>query len=115
MMMWQLGQSAAGPDGQSSLAKFYGREIGSQNMARFKHDEFDRLYDRMQELPDSPQREAMFFEAKRLAAAYLPVKTRVHRIESDLTHPWVVGYRRPLFWRAWWHLVDIDDSRRPGA
>ena len=23
-------------------------------------------------------------------------------------YPWVVGYRRPVFWQEWWHMVDID-------
>jgi hypothetical protein len=32
----------------------------------------------------------------------------VHRISTDLLHPWVVGYRRPLFWQDWWQMVDIE-------
>jgi hypothetical protein len=27
--------------------------------------------------------------------------------------PWVIGYRRPVFWNDWWQHVDIDNSRRP--
>ncbi len=115
LMMWQLGSSADAPDGQGSLARMYGPEVGSQNMARFRHEPFDRLYERMKALPDGPEREALFHEAKRIAAAYLPWKYHVHRIEIDLVHPWVVGYRRPLFWNNWWHLVDIDTARRPDS
>jgi hypothetical protein len=33
---------------------------------------------------------------------------RVHRVFTDLVHPWVLGFRRPLFWQDWWHRVDID-------
>ncbi|HSW05367.1 ABC transporter substrate-binding protein [Aquabacterium sp.] len=113
LMMWQLGNSADKPDGQSALAAYYGPEIGGQNMARFKLPAFDRLYERLQALPDGPEREALFFEAKRLAVAYMPWKQHVHRVEIDLLQPWVVGYRRPLFWTEWWNSVDIDDSRRP--
>ena len=29
------------------------------------------------------------------------------------SHPWVMGYRRPLFWQEWWHMVDIDLAKRP--
>jgi len=115
LMMWQLAQSAASPDGQTALAKFYSPEIGSQNMARFKHEGFDRLYERMQALPDGPEREALFLDAKRIAVAYMPWKFRVHRLDSELLHPWVSGYRKPLFWQEWWHMIDIDidDGRRP--
>jgi ABC-type transport system substrate-binding protein len=113
LMMWQLAQSAAAPDGQTALAKFYSHEIGSQNMARFKHEGFDRLYERMQALPDGPERDALFREAKLIAAAYMPWKFRIHRIEGELVHPWVQGFRKPLFWQEWWHMIDIDVSKRP--
>ncbi|HSW03430.1 ABC transporter substrate-binding protein [Aquabacterium sp.] len=115
LMMWQLSSSAAGLDGQSALARLYGPETGGQNMARFKLEAYDRVYEQLQQLPDGPERDALFVEAKRIAAAYMPWKYRVHRIESDLLHPWVIGYRRPLFWRSWWHLIDIDSSRRPAS
>jgi len=113
LMMWQLISSSAQPDGQGSLARFYGPESGSQNMPRFKLEAFDRLYERMQQIPDGPERDALFIEAKRLATAYMPSKQRVHRMDVDLLQPWVVGYRRPPFWLEWWHMIDIDDSRRP--
>ncbi|WP_395701079.1 ABC transporter substrate-binding protein [Aquabacterium sp.] len=112
LMMWQLSSSAAGLDGQSALARLYGPEAGSQNMPRFKLAAFDRLYERMQALPDGPERDALFLEAKRIAATYLPWKNRIHRIDADLMWPWVVGYRRPLFWQDWWQYIDIDDTKR---
>jgi ABC-type transport system substrate-binding protein len=113
LMMWQLAQSAASPDGQTALAKFYSPEIGSQNMARFRNARFDEIYERMQALPDGPERDGLFLEAKRIAAAYMPWKFRVHRLEAEVQHPWVSGYRKPLFWLEWWHMIDIDDSKRP--
>ncbi|HSW05368.1 ABC transporter substrate-binding protein, partial [Aquabacterium sp.] len=111
LMMWTLGSSADVPDGQGALARLYSPEIGSQNMARFKLEAFDRLYERMKALPDGPERDALFLEAKRMAIAYMPWKFHVHRIEIDLVHPWVIGYRRPLFWNNWWHMIDIDTRR----
>jgi hypothetical protein len=60
-----------------------------------------------------PERDALFLEAKRIAVAYMPWKFRIHRIDHELIHPWVSGYRKPLFWAEWWHLIDIDDSKRP--
>jgi len=113
VMFWQLGSSAAAPDGQGSLARLYGPQSGSQNMARFRLEAFDKVYARMQQIPDGPERDALFHEAKRLAVAYMPWRNLVHRIESELWHPWVVGYRRPDFWQEWYHMVDIDESKRP--
>jgi hypothetical protein len=62
----------------------------------------------MRLLPDGPERESLFFEAKRILIAYAPYKNHVHRILTDLAQPWLHGYRRPLYWTEWWHYVDID-------
>jgi ABC-type transport system substrate-binding protein len=115
LMFWQLGSSAAAPDGQGSLGRLYGPQSGSQNLARFKLPEFDRIYERMRVLPDGPEREQLFLAAKRLTVAYMPYKYTTHRTEADMLQPWVAGYRRPLFWQEWWHLVDIDPTRQPAT
>jgi ABC-type transport system substrate-binding protein len=113
LMFWQLGLSAAGPDdGQPMLAALYGPQAGGQNFARFKLPAFDALYDRMGELEDGPERDALFLQAKRLSTAYMPYKARLHTVETDLVYPWLIGYRRPLFWQEWWHLVDLDAELR---
>jgi len=110
--MWAVGSYAAGPDGQSSLARYHSKQIGGQNMARFRLPAFDAIYERMQVLPDGPERAALFEQAKKLAIAYMPYKMRLNRISVDMAQPWVIGYRRPLFWSDWWQYVDIDDSLR---
>jgi ABC-type transport system substrate-binding protein len=112
LQFWQLGSSAAGSDGQGALTRLYGPQSASQNLARFKNAEFDKIYARMREIPDGPERDALFLQAKRIAAAYMPYKHTAHRMEADMLHPWVIGYRRPLFWQEWWHMVDIDGSKR---
>ncbi|MBT9487861.1 MAG: bicyclomycin resistance protein [Rubrivivax sp.] len=112
-MMWRVGGSAAAPDGQPALARYHGAQIGGQNMARFALPAFDALFNRMELLPDGPERTALFDEAKRLAVAYMPYKTLVHRIVTDLAQAQCIGYRRPLFWQDWWHMVDIDHSVVP--
>jgi ABC-type transport system substrate-binding protein len=112
LMLWQLGGSAAAPDGLGSLARYYGPQAGNQNFARFRNDEFDRIYERMQQIADGPEREALFLQAKRIAVAYMPYKFSVHPIANDIVHPQLIGYRRPLFWLDWYHKVDIDESQR---
>ena len=115
LMMWQLGSSATAPDGQPALARLYGPEAGNQNLSRFNLPAFNKIYERLLELPDGPEREAQFREAKLIAAAYMPWKYSVHRMDPDMWHPWVIGFRRPLFWNDWWHLVDIDERMRAAA
>ncbi len=115
LQIWMLGSSADTMDGQGALARLYSPEAGGQNLARFKNDQFDDLYRRMQEMPDGPERDALFLQAKRLAVAYMPYKTQLHRITNDVVQPWLLGYRRPVFWNEWWSMVDIDNSLRPAG
>jgi ABC-type transport system substrate-binding protein len=111
LMMWWLGSSASQLDGQSALTRLYGPQAGMGNLARFHNAELDALYMKMQVLPDGPQREAMFREAKRIATVYAPYKNHLHRYITDMSQPEVVGYRRPVFWQNWWEYLDIDNGR----
>jgi ABC-type transport system substrate-binding protein len=108
LQVWGLGSSAAGPDGIGALQRLDGRQSGSQNLARFKNARLDEVYDQLSAIPDGPQRLALFDEAKRISIAYMPYRNLVHRISTDMWHPWVIGFRRPVFWQEWYHLVDID-------
>jgi ABC-type transport system substrate-binding protein len=112
LQVWSLAGSATNPDGLGSLMRFDSTQAGGQNFARFKSAEFDAVYRRLSALPDGPEREALFREAKLLAVAYMPYKMNVHRISTDMWHPWVDGVRRPLFWQDWFHMVDIDPGKK---
>ncbi len=113
LQMWGVGSLAADPDGQGAFQRYNSKQIGGQNFARFRMAAVDDLYERMSTLPNGPERLAAMTEAKRLAVAWAPYKTHAHRYVNDLAHPWLIGYRRPLFWNDWWHRVDIDMDRRP--
>ena len=113
LMMWGLGTVAAGPDSLGGFQKYHSKQIGGQNQARFKNKRMDELYETLDSMPDGAERSALLHEAMRLAVVYAPYKTHVHRYVNDLAHPWVVGYRRPLFWQEYWMYLDIDESKRP--
>ncbi len=111
--MWGVGGSAADPDGQSGFQRYHSKQVGGQNIARFRNARMDAIYDQLSELPNGPERKALFSEARRLAVAFMPYKMHVHRVITDLAMPHVIGYRRPLFWNDFWHVIDIDTSRMP--
>jgi ABC-type transport system substrate-binding protein len=113
LQMWGLGVSAAGADSQGTFQRYHSKQIGGQNQARFKLPEMDAIYDKLSVLPDGPERAALFKKAQRLAAAYAPYKTHVHRFMNDMAQPWLIGYRRPLFWQNYWQFLDIDTSKLP--
>ena len=111
LQLWYLGSTASYPDGIGMLQRLYGPQAGEQNYSRFKYEPFDRLYEKAQLLPDGPERDALFHEAKRIQVAYMPMKVHVHRIVNDMAHPWVIGYRRQLFWVDLFQNLDIDLER----
>jgi ABC-type transport system substrate-binding protein len=113
LQVWALGGSASNPDGIDGLMRFDSTQAGGQNLARFKNAEFDAVYRQLAALPDGPERDAYFLKAKMLAAAWMPYKSNVHRISTDLWHPWIDGLRRPTFGQEWWQMVDIDPAQRP--
>jgi ABC-type transport system substrate-binding protein len=112
LMVWQLGGTSASPDVQDSFQTLYGPAAGGQNLPRFKLPAYDRLYERIQSLPDGPERLALIHEANRLLLAYAPEKYTVHRIITELTQPWLIGYRRPPFAPDFWQYVEIDPEKR---
>ena len=110
--VWTVGSQADAPDAIGALARYDSRQIGGQNMARFRMPAFDALYDRAQAIPDGPERAALFDRAQKLALAYMPYKYTLNRISTDMAQPWLIGYRHPVFWTEWWQYVDIDESLR---
>jgi ABC-type transport system substrate-binding protein len=108
LMMWGVAWSAGIPDGDTFLGLGYGPNKGQSNHARFDLPAFNKLYEQQREMPDGPERQAVMEAATKLMVAYMPYKLHVHRIWTDMTQPWVVGYQRNLFVRDFWKYVDID-------
>ncbi|UXH78221.1 ABC transporter substrate-binding protein [Roseateles amylovorans] len=113
LQIWQLGFNSSTPDAQLGLELMYGPAAGGQNLGRFKLERFDELYRRMLVMPDSPERLALLREAQKLLTAYMPQKFRVHRYVTDISQPWLSGYRRPYFNQMFWQFVDIDTDQLP--
>ncbi len=112
LQMWTLADSATVPDGQPSIEYFYGPSAGANNLARFRLPAFDRIYERMQTMPDGPERAALFLEASNLVAAYMPYRTQVHRLLTDLSQPWITGWRQGQFRAESWQFTEIDAGMR---
>jgi ABC-type transport system substrate-binding protein len=115
LMLWRVGSSASVTDGQEVLQRLYGPQVGQGNLARFKLPAFDAIYDQTLNMPDGPERNALLQKAAKLAIAYAPYKVYLFQYTDLLAQPWLHGYRRPLFWNQWWHMVDVDMAIRPAT
>jgi ABC-type transport system substrate-binding protein len=112
LQMWFLGSTATNPDGQGAFEYMYSPSIGQSNLSRFKLPAFDDVYRRMLDLPDGPERKALFRKASELVVAYMPYRIHVHRIYNDFSRPWIAGYRQPFFRNQSWHYVEVDGAMR---
>ena len=111
--MWQLGDSAVVPDANTWLTQYYGPNEGDKgNLPRFKNTDFDRLYEKYRVTPHGPDRQALVREMVRIIMTFAPVKVNVHRILTDMWHPWVLNYRRHGMLRSVWKYMDIDVERQ---
>ena len=70
----------------------------------------DQIYERLGALPDGPERLAPTLQAQRLAIAWMPYKYMSMRIETHVTQPRLIGYRKPIFGNDWFQFVDLDDG-----
>ncbi len=112
LMMWGVGWTTGSPDGDQFLVLGYGPNKGGANHARFDLPAYNALYEQQKVMPDGPERNAVMARASQLLVAYMPYKVHVHRIGTDLAHPWVLGYERNVFTSAFWKYVDIDPAAR---
>ncbi len=115
LMMWRVGSSASVTDGQEVLQRLYGPQTGQANLSRFKLPAYDAVYEQTLNMPDGPERNALLQKAAKLGIAYAPYKVYLFQYADVLAQPWLSGYRRPLFWNHWWHMVDVDMSQRPAT
>ena len=115
LMIWSVAWSAETPDGDTFLAMGYGGNKGGANHARFDLPAYNALYLKQNHLPDGPERLQAMAEANKLLIAYMPYKVSAHRVATDLTQPWVVGYRRNPFVREFWKYLDIDATAQQKA
>jgi ABC-type transport system substrate-binding protein len=108
LMMWSVSGRASAPDGIEGLQRYDGAASGGMNLSRFNLPDMNTTIARLLALPDGPEREAAFEQAKRLTVAWMPYKLRTHLAATALMQPWLVGFRRPLFWHNWFDMVDLE-------
>jgi ABC-type transport system substrate-binding protein len=108
LMSWRLAWGAAYPDADAFFVMLYGPNSGQANHARFRHAGFDRLYEKARTLPPGAERQAIYREMNRIFLTLAPWRLGAHRMDTDLTQAWVVGYERHPILRSVWKYVDID-------
>ena len=112
LQMWQLGNRGTSAEGYGFLSLLYGGSIGTQNYARFKHADYDRMYEQSKKIPDGPERAKLMRQMSEIIAGYAPWKINAWRYDNAVLYPWVEGYKLNPFNFHPWQFLDID-TRMP--
>ncbi len=111
LQMWQTGNRSTTTVGYEFLSLLYGPNAGLSNLSRFKHPDYDRLYEESKTLPDGPARTKLVRQMSEIVAAYAPWKLNAFPIENVMVYPRVVGYKYNPFNLHPFEYLDIDLSR----
>jgi ABC-type transport system substrate-binding protein len=113
VQMWTYGWIADYPDGENFLQLFWSKSIGGANYAMFSLPEYDRLYESIKVMPDSPERTALYTRMVRMLWVYNPWRVNFLKQGTILIHPWIIGYKKHPFAHEPWRYLDVDTSRKP--
>lgn len=101
------------PDGDNFLQLLYGPNSSPQsNAANFALPAFDRLYERARRMPDSPERTLLYQQMTKLVLAYAPWRLGVHRVQTHLSQPWLLNYKKHPIMHQGWKYLDVDMEKK---
>ena len=115
VMMFESNWIADFPDGDNFYQLLYGPHAGRANYARFNLPDYNQRYEKARVLPDSPQRQQLYFEMNQLIHAYNPWVPLSHVMSADIVQPWLKNYKRHPVEFTQWRYLDVDLARRQRA
>jgi oligopeptide transport system substrate-binding protein len=92
--MWGIAWGADYPEAQNFLQLFYGPNASpGPNGSNYRNPEFDALYERAQTMMPGPERTDLYRRMERIVVEEAVWVFRYRRMQFNLLHPWLHGYR----------------------
>ena len=92
--MYRLGWVADYPDAENFLQLFYGPNSSpGPNHSNYSNQEFDRLYEKVREMPDGSERTALYKKMADIVIEDCPWIFMHHPMDYSLQHRWVENYK----------------------
>jgi ABC-type transport system substrate-binding protein len=110
--MWGSAWHSDYPDGENFMQLFYGPNTHQSNHACYRSTAFDKFYDRMRVMPNSPERDRLFLMMSRQLEVDSVMKLGSARYRNVLLYPHVKGFRWHPIVTGIYELLDIDNSAR---
>ncbi len=100
------------PDAENFLQLFYSGNIGGCNRVGFRDAEYDRMFEEILPMPDSPERTERYRNMVRYLAEQVPWVFEGFPIAYQLNHAWLENYRPHDFVFSKWKYLSVDPEER---
>ncbi len=112
LQMFASGMGATLPDAQDILQSFYSKYWApGSNSFNYSSPEFDRLYEKIAVMFDSPERQELYRKMELIALEDCPAVFLNHRVAYALHHDWYKNYKPNVFTQGQskYRRVDMDE------
>ncbi|MCI0342138.1 MAG: ABC transporter substrate-binding protein, partial [Planctomycetales bacterium] len=112
--MFIVGWGADYPDAENFLQLLYGPNAApaGQNSTAFRNEEYDRLYEEIVRLEDTPERYRKIRRMVEIVCEEHPWIFQIHTEDWVLTQPWLRNFKRPLMGEGFWKYLRPDPDLR---
>jgi ABC-type transport system substrate-binding protein len=98
LQMFASGWSGSIPDAQDFLQSFYSKYWApGSNSFNYANPEFDKLYEKVEVMPDSPERRKLYRQMELMVLEDYPAAFINHRVAYALVHDWYKNYKPHAF------------------
>ena len=100
------------PDAENFLQLFYSKNAGSCNRAFYQDAKFDRMFEKIIPMPDSPERTSKYKEMVKYLSTKCPWIFESFAISYQLNHNWLQNFVPHDFAFSRWKYLAIDAEKR---
>ena len=115
MQLFRLSWTGDYPDAENFLQLFYSGNAGSCNRTGFSSEKFDRLYEKIVAMPDSPERVKLCYQAAELVAEEVPWIFEGFPVSYQLLNPWLENFLPHDFEFTRLKYLSVDPAKREKA
>ena len=98
------------PDGENNLALFYGpNEAPGANHFNYMNAEYDRLYEKVVAMPQSPERVAIYEQMQAMLFEDCPYAGSMARTRFYVVTPRMTNFKPTETFETWYKYIDLTD------
>lgn len=100
------------PDAENFLQLFYSKNAGSCNRVFFRDTGFDRMYEKIITMPESPERTGLYKKMAEYVTAQCPWIFETIPVSFQLNHAWLENYQAHDFAFNQWKYLAVNQLKR---